>query len=274
MHLIGLHIDSSLDNIFDSVIEAKNNGANIVQFFVSPNIKDKSIYHRVNNFLIKHNMKCVIHASYTINLAQNWDTYSWWIQQFIEEIRLANVLNALYIVIHLGKYKDLSKEEAINNMYSSLLYIHQESKKFGETKILIETSTGQGTELGYKLEELTTIYRKFSKHKKTEIVDRFGICLDTCHIFSAGYNIKNKESREIFFDNFNELIGMDQIKLIHMNDSKVECGAHVDRHQNIGDGYIGKEPLLIITEAFKKLNIPIILETPYKNVMRDLKIIK
>ena len=178
----------------------------------------------------------------------------------------------MFIVVHLGKQLKLSKEEGINNMYTSLLYVYQQTKDI-DIKILLETSTGQGTEIGYKLDDLALIYRKFSKHKNEKIVRRFGICLDTCHIFSAGYNIKNKESREIFFSNFNELIGMNHIKLVHLNDSKVPCEARVDRHENIGDGYIGVKPLLIIAKVFQELNVPLILETPHKKIFNDLKLI-
>lgn len=158
-------------------------------------------------------------------------------------------------------------------MYTTLLYVHKQTE-FTQVKILLETSTGQGTEIAYKLDDLAFIYRRFSKHKNNNIVERFGICLDTCHIFSAGYNLQNKESREIFFDNFNELIGLNHIKLIHLNDSHVPCGANVDRHENIGKGYIGKKPLLIISKLFKKLHIPIILETPYDHIFDDLKLIQ
>ena len=269
---IGTHIDSTPENILNSAEEAYNNGATIIQFFVYTTIKYKQIYYELNKFLKNHNIKCVIHASYTINLSQNWDNYSWWIMQFIEEIQVANIVNSIGIVVHLGKSLSLSKEESINNMYTSLLYVHQQTLN-SNIKILLETSTGQGTEIGYELSELALIYRKFSKHKNEIIYNRFGICFDTCHVFSAGHNIKHDESRKIFFSDFNELIGLNHIKLIHINDSKVPCGAKVDRHDNIGDGYIGEEALLLLAKYFKKMNIPMILETPHKKIYRDLKII-
>ena len=152
------------------------------------------------------------------------------------------------------------------------MYIYQQTKDI-KIKILIETSSGQGSEIGYKLEDLAYIYRKFSKHDNKDIVDRFGICIDTCHIFAAGYKICNKESREIFFDNLNELIGLEHIKLVHLNDSKSAYSSHVDRHENIGKGHIGKEAILIIATIFKNLDIPIILETPFKHIYDDLQML-
>lgn len=272
MVLIGIHIDSSTDGIIKSIFEAQKYGANIVQFFVNTSIKDKNFYLKIKKILIENKIKCVVHASYTINLAQNWDDYTWSIQEFIDEIKLASIVGAEYIVVHLGKQLNLSKEEGINNMYTSLLHIHKNTKD-SKVKILLETSAGQGSEMGYKLEDLTIIYRKFSKHKNQEIVDRFGICLDTCHVFSAGYNFNNKNAIEIFFDKFNELIGLEQIKLVHFNDSKVSCGSKVDRHENIGKGYIGKKMLVALSNIFRKYNIPQILETPYANIYDDLKLL-
>jgi deoxyribonuclease-4 len=269
MKLIGVHIDSSPENIIESITEAKKYGANLVQFFVNTSIKDKTIYSKIRNVLIENNMKCVVHASFTINLAQGWDSYTLSVQQLIDEIKLASVVGALEIVVHLGKQLNLSKEECINNMYTSLMHIHNETKNT-DVKILLETSTGQGTELGYILEDLAIIYRKFSKHKKKEVVERFGLCLDTCHVFSAGYNFNNKKAIEIFFDNFNELIGIKEIKLVHLNDSKVPSGSKVDRHENIGRGFIGEKNLLIVANVFKKYEIPIILETSYPRIYEDL----
>lgn len=270
--MIGIHIDSTPNDLIKSAIDAFQSGAKIIQLFVNNSIKDKSIYDNLNKFLIKHKMKCFVHGSYTINLAQNWDNYSWWIQQFIDEIKLASKLNAEAIVIHMGKQLNLSKEEAINNMYTSLMHIYNETKDY-KIKILLETPTGQGSEIGYRLEDLTLVYRKFSKHKKNDVSQSFGICLDTCHIFSAGYNIKNKESRDIFFDSFNELIGIKHIKLVHLNDSKVPCNSRVDRHENIGKGYIGEKTLRKFAKSFKKINVPIIIETSYPEIYNDLDII-
>lgn len=274
MSLIGIHISSSPEEILFAIEEAYKVGANIVQFFVNNSIKDKSIYEKVNSLLISKKMKCVVHICYTVNLASGSisDKHSIHLQQFIDEINLAVIVKAIYVVVHMGKKIDLSIEEGINNMYISLLYVHQQTKNTG-IKILLETSSGQGSEIGYKIDELAIVYRKFSKHKNKEISDRFGICLDTCHVFSAGYNLKNRETREIFFDNFNELIGINAIKLIHLNDSKVPCGSRIDRHENIGYGYITKKALIKIASYFKKINIPIILETSYPKILEDLKLL-
>ena len=136
--LVGTHISS-----FNDIYKAYESGATIVQLF-TPNHKKEVEY---KNELDKYNLKSVIHISYSINLAKEWDEYSWWIVQFIKEIESAHKLNALCIVVHLGKQMELSKEEAYNNMYTTLLYVHEETKQYSNIKIVLETSTGQGSEL-------------------------------------------------------------------------------------------------------------------------------
>jgi deoxyribonuclease-4 len=260
--LVGTHISS-----LNEINKAYESGATIVQLF-APNHKEENNYkHELN----KYNLKSVIHISYSINLAKEWDEYSWWIVQFIKEIESAHKLNALYVIVHLGKQMELTKEEAYNNMYTMLLYVHEETKQYLNIKILLETSSGQGSELCFKLDEFAHFFKKLSKHSNKEIKNRFGICLDTCHIFAAGYNIKNKDAVTMFLDTFEEMIGIKNIKLIHLNDSKNDIGSLIDRHESINKGYIGIKGLSHIIRFFKKFNVPIILETPNDSYQMEIK---
>lgn len=261
-NLVGAHINS-----YDEINKLHNAKGNIIQMFVPSH----SEILKFTNELNKYNIKLVIHASYSINLAKEWDEYSWWIVQFINEIEIAYKLNAFCIVIHLGKQMDLTKEEAFNNMYTSLLYIYEETKQFSDVKILLETSTGQGSELCFKLEDFASFFKKLSKHPNKLIKDRFGICLDTCHIFAAGYDIRTKQKVELFLDSFEELIGIRYIKLIHLNDSKNEIGSLLDRHESINNGFITINGLKPIIKFFKKNNVPIILETPNDSFINEIQ---
>ena len=208
------------------------------------------------------------------SLAREWDEYSVHVNQFIKEIILAHKLHAEGIVVHMGKQMELSKEDAYNNMYSCLLYIHQQTKKDSPVTIYLETSTGQGSELCFKIEDYAYFFKKLLRHKNKEISDRFRLCVDTCHIFGAGYDLTTEASIKMYLEAFEELIGIRYINLIHLNDSKMELGSNVDRHENIGAGYIGKEGLKYIVKYFKKINVPIVLETPYENILQDLEFIK
>jgi len=246
----------------EELVKAKEKNCQIIQIFVDPFVKNKTVYEDIKKFLVQNNMMCVVHASYTINLAKSWDEYSWWIKQFILEIEASSIVGAFGIVVHLGKQLNLSKEEATNNMFSSLLYCHNKTRTdYNSVKILLETSSGQGSEMCYKLEDFSHFFKKLKFNNNT--ADRFRICLDTCHIFAAGYDIRSVNAVNMYLDTFEELIGIKYIALLHLNDSKTELGSNVDRHEDIGKGKIGKVGLLYFAKIIAKFNIPIVLETPH-----------
>lgn len=278
VHYFGAHYDS--DNLVQSAENIKNAGGNLIQiFFTLPgNVKtEKKTNIELNKFklyLDKHNMKAVVHSSYIHNIAKNWDNYSFWIKNLETEMAYCNQIGAIGLVIHFGKQLDLTIEEAYNNMYTSLLYLHNKTIDYKNVKIILETSTGQGSELCYKLEDLAYFFRKFSKNKNKEIRQRFKICIDSCHIFSAGYNIKTKKDIKFFLETFDELIGLNHIGLIHLNDCKVDLGEQRDRHNNIGKGFIGLEGLTLFYKYFRKLNVPIVLETPDYGYKTEIDMLK
>jgi len=274
MSLIGIHINSHYEEFKNDAKKVYDNGGNIIQIFVSSASKKASSYYvELKGFLNLHYMKSTIHASYSINLSRNWNEHSWWIKQFVNEINMAHVVGSDYIVVHLGKKMELTEFQATNNMYSSLLEIVNQLPLENNVKILLETCAGQGTEILKNIEDLGNFYSKFKNHKNKKISDRFGICLDTCHVFSAGNDIRGKQNIEKFMKLTDTHIGLEEIKLLHLNDSKTNIGSGIDRHANIGDGFIGKESLLMIAKLFIKLGTPIILETPSIDIMNDLKII-
>ena len=265
--LVGIHIH---DDIADNILVAKDLGYNLVQFFVE---KEPSIDSKIKIILEENKMKAVVHGSYSINIAKDWDQYTVWITQLINEIELAFKYGANLIVVHMGKYLDMSKEHAINNMYSGLIYVHNKTKEYSSVKILLETPAGQGTEIGYKIEDFAKFYKKFSHNKNEEIKNRFGICVDTCHIFAAGYDIRTKRSIDMYLDIFEELIGLRHVGLIHLNDSKTELGSRKDRHESLGKGFIGKEGIEYFGKIFIDRNIPIIFETPDSGHKQDIKLL-
>lgn len=277
-HYFGAHFESY--DLIQSAIKIKNAGGNLIQIFLTlPHqqiTEERSLkgLEEFNKYLKNNNMKVVVHSSYIHNMARNWDLYSWWLKNLELEIKYAHKIGAIGLVLHFGKKLELSVEEAYNNMYTSLIYLHNKTIKYKEVIILLETSTGQGTEVCFKMEDLSHFYKKFSKNNNKSIKDRFKLCLDTCHIFSAGYNLKTKEDIKIYLENFEELIGLRYIKLIHLNDCKVDVGSQKDRHANIGKGFIGFKSLLYLYNFFKKLNIPIVLETPDYGYKTEIKLLK
>lgn len=271
--MYGLHINSDPSQIIEQLIYYNKNNCKVVQIFVNINKKYDKIYNDIKLKAQELNINIIVHASYTINIAQEWTEYSWWIEQLIQEINISNKLGAKYIVIHLGKKLDLDENIAINNMYSSLLYIHNKTQKLS-IKLLLETSSGQGSEMCSTIDGLAMLINKFLNSKNELIKNRFGICVDTCHIFSAGYPINEKENTLKYINEFNEKINVSTIKVLHLNDSKNKVGSNIDRHENINNGFIGIDGLKPIIKLCFKLNIPIILETPYNNIKNDLDILK
>jgi deoxyribonuclease-4 len=228
-------------------------------------------YKRLHQLIKKYDLKVSVHISYIINLSKDSTKFIWWIHQMVDEIKLAEKLGAFVVVVHLGKQLDLELDIALNNMYINLIKVVSlvENTKI---KILLETSTGQGSEILFKIEDLAKFYSKLKENKF--LSNRIGICLDTCHIFNAGYDISDKKKIKVYLDEFERLIGLNEIKLIHLNDSKNKIGSHLDRHANINHGYIGKDGLIMIAKFFTKLGVSIILETPDEHIEDDLLLVK
>jgi deoxyribonuclease-4 len=242
----------------------------IVQIFGSDVGSDRTITE-MKHLLKKYNLKSVIHAQYTINIAREWTYYSYWIQTLINTINNAYKLGSIGIVLHLGLQLLLDKSVALNNSYSCLLYVLEKTKNT-DIKIFIETSTGQGSEMCYNLEELSSFINKLLK-----VSDRIRICIDTCHIFAAGYDLNNKTELINYLNKFEQLIGIKYVALIHMNNAFYPLGSKKDRHQNLtNNSYINLDSLLYINSFFKKLNVPRILETPYSpdSLNKELELIK
>lgn len=281
-HYLGSHIGgySDIDFLKKGALMVKQAGGNLVQIFltipgqITADQKPKSQLHDYRDFLKKNEMKVVVHSCYCHNFASDWDKYSWWLKNFEKEIEYAFDIDAIGIVLHFGKKLELSLEQAFNNMYTSLITVHNNTSKFSKIKIFLETSTGQGSEICFRMEELERFYTKFSKNFNHEIKNRFKICIDTCHIFSAGYDIRSPDKINEFLEEFDNKIGLDNVQLVHLNDCKVELGKRVDRHSNIGEGFIGKKGLIYFYNYFKNKKIPIVLETPGFGFLKEIKMLK
>ena len=205
----------------------------------------------------KSSLRTIIaHDSYLINLA-NPDISGWEksCSAFIEEMQRAEKLNIPYLVFHPGAHKGAGVHFGINKIAESINYIHKKCPQF-KLKILLETTSGQGTALGNSFEQLKEIINS------VEESDRIGVCIDTCHIFTAGYDIRSKTEYEKTFEHFDKVVGLNKVYAIHLNDSKRDLASRIDRHEHIGKGYIGLETFRILMNDKRFSNIPKILETP------------
>ena len=197
--------------------------------------------------------KVIVHAPYIINLC-NENNFEFSVRFLTEEIERVNKLGIKYLVLHPGSHVGLGIDTGISNIIKGLNIVLQNVKDFNQVTILLETMAGKGSEVGSRLEELKEIIDKIDDK------NHIGVCLDTCHLHDAGYDLINFDS---FLEQFDKLIGINKIGCIHVNDSKNDISSHKDRHENIGFGKIGFNTLLNIIYHEKLKEIPKILETPY-----------
>lgn len=274
MLVIGAHM-SVAKGIDKALQDTVNIGANTMQFF-SRNPRGSSFKtyseKEINNFQkirTEHKMGPLLaHAPYTMNLASAQEkVYEFACMVIKEDIARMDALGIEYMVFHPGSHTGIGVQDGIWNIINGL---NQAITGNENITILLETMSGKGTEIGSTFEELKAI-RDGVKHP-----ERIGICLDTCHVFSAGYDIVNE--LDSVLDTFDNILGLDLLKGIHLNDSIMPFCAHKDRHATIGSGEIGKEALLNVLKHPKLQGIPIFLETPlddegHKEEIKMLKIL-
>ncbi|HVC92046.1 MAG TPA: deoxyribonuclease IV [Pirellulales bacterium] len=198
----------------------------------------------------------IAHDSYLINLASPDDVL--WrrsIEAFVVELRRADQLGIEYVVTHPGACVGSSEAEGLARVAAALDEIHRQCEGV-HARTLLETTAGQGSSLGWRFEHLADIMAKV-RH-----ADRLGVCVDTCHIFAAGYPLATRREYRATMAELDAVVGLDRVRAFHLNDSKREFGSRVDRHAAIGAGHLGTEPFrhLLNDPRFRK--VPMYLETP------------
>ena len=191
------------------------------------------------------------HAGYLINLATNNPTnLKKSLDSMLDELKRCEKLKIPFLVVHPGSHLKQGEEVGLQAVVQSINSLLKDTKDY-KVKIVLETTAGQGSNLGYKFEHLAQIIDGVTEN------DRLGVCFDTCHSFAAGYLI-NKET----FTEFDQVIGPDKLLAFHFNDCKEELGAKKDRHEHIGQGKIGKAGFKFILNDPRFKDIPMVLETP------------
>ena len=186
-------------------------------------------------------------------------------QAFREQMELAQQLGLRYIVTHLGAHLGEGETAGLKQLTNSFDFLF-ENTEAPDVMLLLETTAGQGTNLGYRFEHLRDVIG-ISKYP-----DRFGVCLDTCHVFAAGYDIRTESDCEATFDQFDETIGLNRLKAFHLNDAKSEYQSRVDRHEHIGDGNIGATAFTYILNDSRFAETPLIIETPEMKTMHEVNL--
>jgi len=260
--IIGAHV-SVQGGIENGPINANKLGISAIQVF-SKNQRQwngkplsnegvEKWFEGLETYGIKHKIS---HASYLVNLCNpDQEKREKSILSMVDELERAERLKLSNVVLHPGSHLKQGEEWGLKTIADSINKIHKQCSGF-DTRITLENTAGQGSNLGFRFAHLGSILKQVSEP------ERLAICIDTCHAFSAGYDMRTEESYEEFWAEFSIEVGIEFLQVFHLNDSKNPLGSHIDRHEKIGKGQLGLEPFrrLLADSRFK--DIPAILETP------------
>ncbi|MBI5815289.1 MAG: deoxyribonuclease IV [Nitrospinae bacterium] len=244
-------------------LRAKDVGANTIQIFTKNNnqwsakpLSPDEIARFAENAGTCNVKVFASHDCYLINLASPQpDIIKKSREAFLDEIARADALSIPCLVFHPGSHMGKGDDEGLKRVVDSLEWAMDRAPE-SKVTITLETTAGQGTNLGYKFEHLGWIIANVSRP------GRMGVCVDTCHIFSAGYLINTEQGCEETFRIFDDTIGLERLRMFHINDSKTPFGSRVDRHEHIGHGSIGLEGFRTLVNDPRFYGTPMILETP------------
>ena len=258
--IIGSHVSFNKETqLLGSIEEALSYKANTFMFYTgAPQNTNRcdineDLLNEAKEKLRDNNIdinNIIVHAPYIINLA-NDKNFDFNVNFLSQEIKRVELLGVNKLVLHPGSHVGLGVEKGLQNIIDALNKVLTVDMNI---TVCLETMAGKGTELGRTFEEIKTIIDGIKYQ------DKIGVCLDTCHINDAGYDLNNFDK---VLDDFNKIIGLDKLKVLHINDSKNILGSHKDRHENIGYGTIGFDNLMNVIYHDKLKGLPKILETPY-----------
>lgn len=205
----------------------------------------------------------VVHDSYLINLAAPADEL--WeksIAAFAHELERCDALGIPFLVTHPGAHTGSGEEAGLEREAVALNRVFEQGVG-GDTVVLLETTAGQGSCLGNRFEHLARLFELVPHH------ERLGVCVDSCHIFAAGYDIRTADTYAATFAEFDRVVGLDKVRCFHLNDSQKDLGSRVDRHSHIGQGCIGLEAFRLLVNDARFRGIPMIIETPKGDEMAE-----
>lgn len=249
-------------NICETLEEASDLNCNFYQVFLENENKKLRQSHKdlmkVGNELKEKNMKIVVHGSFMLNFCHphTSNIHNNALRLLITDLRESILLNAIGVIVHMGKKIDMSEEVAIDNYVRGI----KTALKFSppSSTIIFETGAGQGTEICTSIYELGKLYRRFTKEEQK----RIKFCIDTCHVYVTGCDLSSQKYIDLFCFMLDVHLGWENIVCIHLNDSKCTINNKKDRHADLGHGFIKLSGLQKFIKICYEKNIPIVLETP------------
>jgi deoxyribonuclease IV len=269
---VGFHV-SIAGGISNSVNNATNLGCTAFQMFsrnprgwaAKPLARDE--VHTFKKRLCASGIEktsVVVHMPYLPNLSgPPGELYEKSVKTLTEEMQRCELLGISYLVMHLGSHMGRGSNSGIDQLVNALKVATASSKSANEAMVLLENNVGQKNTVGGTLEELRLILDRLDSSKQ------FGVCIDTCHLFASGYDLRTKEDVSILFEKIKAIVGLKELKIVHLNDSKGGLGSNLDRHEHIGLGSIGVEGISAFLNHRAIQGLPIIMETPIDTTRGD-----
>ncbi|HZZ99280.1 MAG TPA: deoxyribonuclease IV [Candidatus Paceibacterota bacterium] len=270
MKKIGCHV-SIAGGIFNAPKRAADLGCEVFQIFSrspqggpAPELTPEIVEKFKSEMKANKQENCFIHTPYYINFASDNNKIRHGSSRIVrEELERGSLIGAKYVMMHIGSAKGMTHEQAMERCAKGVARVMEDYD--GTTELLLEISAGTGDVIGDTFEELEEIIERSGSKGKV------GICLDTCHMFASGYDIRTEEGVAKTLETISNTVGKKSIKLIHTNDSKTELGGKRDRHDHIGFGKIGRRGFELMMENF---DLDFILETEHDKVAEDILLLK
>jgi deoxyribonuclease-4 len=262
---LGVHMPMGKGGLSASIRDAHKMGCTAIQVFTTSPRQWKSIPPTVEKIAeFKAAVrdtglnKIISHDTYLVNLCHSDEELAAKSRVTLtEEIERCHMLGIGLVVSHIGALKERGQGEAFLMVAEQLKNILADTPE--DVTLLMETTAGQGSSINSKFEEIAMVYELVGSHP------RLGVCIDSCHLFAAGYDIRTEETYSKTMDHFDKVVGLGYLRAIHLNDSKKGFGSHVDRHDNLGKGEIGVNAFSYFVNDPRLENIPMVVETSTEN---------
>jgi deoxyribonuclease-4 len=270
--LLGAHM-SVAGGVDKAILRGKEVGCDVIQLFTKNNnqwkskpLTEEDVWAFKKNVSETGIFPFASHDAYLINFAApDAEIHKKSMESFLDEMDRAEMLGIPGLVFHPGSHVGSGEKAGIKQIADSLRRLLRERPQY-KVKLLLETTAGQGSSIGYKFEHLAEIMEKVNEPA------RLGVCLDTCHVFAAGYDISHKKGYEKTFKAFDKIVGLKFLNAFHLNDSKKGLGSRVDRHEHIGKGELGLKAFEVLMNDDRFETIPMALETPKGADMKEDRI--
>jgi len=259
---IGAHMSIS-GGLHKALLRGKELGCDTIQMFTKSNMQWKArdlTGKEIEQFKQTQGETginpVVGHDTYLINLASpDKETHKKSVDSFTMELLRSDALGLPYLVMHPGAHMDKGEAWGLKRIAASLNSVFKATRGT-KVQVLLETTAGQGSNLGYRFEHLAQIM------DMVDAPERIAVCYDTCHAFVAGYDIRTKKAYNATMREFDRIVGLKKLKVFHINDAKTDLGSRVDRHEHIGKGLLGRDAFRFVLTDARFKNAPKILETP------------